>query len=478
MGPKKKEKKAKVEEAPVEESEYDTMDLEMLREVVPMLRQQLEKSMLDRNYVQLERDSIQQYFDITKREVHEMELSITAKDREMELLEDNHRVELRVYQQKVKHLEYEHRNSIKSIVQEGTGLLEMEQNTHVDRERELLRVKEQLKFEQMELELVNTKKVAEVRQQHEKQVIKLRQQFEDGLNELTIRCENRLKQLESDLELRRRVEIHEVEERKNQHIKDLMKNHEHAFNQMKTYYNDITDSNLKLIKNLQKQLEDLKERSVNNKKILLEYIQANQKLSEPLAEVSTEIALLQKELKERVKDQMALKNANSRLLAIGKSSSVMKTKLAGLEEEYSVVEKERDVLYGTFEESISRIKQQSEFHNEALEQRLMAAESNVEKAAIQVEEIIRAANLDANEVTRMMTSLNQMLSAKEEVLRDVKLTAIKLQKSFNDSLETLVAKMKEMGIPDEEINNIGFNLEKLPVGSTSGPAAGMVVHLN
>ena len=35
--------------------EYDTMDLEMLREVVPMLKQQLEKSMLDRNYVQLER---------------------------------------------------------------------------------------------------------------------------------------------------------------------------------------------------------------------------------------------------------------------------------------------------------------------------------------------------------------------------------------------------------------------------------------
>ena len=37
--------------------EYDTMDLDMLREVVPMLRQQLEKSMLDRNYVQLERVS-------------------------------------------------------------------------------------------------------------------------------------------------------------------------------------------------------------------------------------------------------------------------------------------------------------------------------------------------------------------------------------------------------------------------------------
>lgn len=37
--------------------EYDNMDLEMLQEVVPMLKQQLEKSMLDRNYVQLERVS-------------------------------------------------------------------------------------------------------------------------------------------------------------------------------------------------------------------------------------------------------------------------------------------------------------------------------------------------------------------------------------------------------------------------------------
>lgn len=38
-------------------AEYDNMDLEMLQEVVPMLKQQLEKSMLDRNYVQLERVS-------------------------------------------------------------------------------------------------------------------------------------------------------------------------------------------------------------------------------------------------------------------------------------------------------------------------------------------------------------------------------------------------------------------------------------
>jgi hypothetical protein len=42
----------------------------------------------------------------------------------MGAMEDTHRVELRVYQQKVKHLEYENKNNIKAIVMDGTSMLE------------------------------------------------------------------------------------------------------------------------------------------------------------------------------------------------------------------------------------------------------------------------------------------------------------------------------------------------------------------
>ena len=470
MGPKKKGgKKGKVEEEVEMESEYATMDLEMLREVVPMLRQQLDKSMLDRNYVQLERDSIQQFFDITRREAKELELAVQAKDQEMEILEDNHRVEMRVYQQKVKHLEYEHRNNIKGIVRDGTGLLEVEQVNHETRERELLRAKEQLKFEQMELELINTNKISEIRQQADKQLIKLRQQFDDGLMELTARSEARLRQLEIDMELRRRVEVHEVEERKNQHINDLVKNHKKAFGQMKSYYNDITGGNLQLIKNLQKQIVDLKERAINNKRMLLDYVQENQKLSEPLAKVTAEIVELQTSLRERTKDQMAFRNAHSRLATIGKNSSDLRANQQSLEEEYAKVERERDQLYNSFEESIQRVQQQSEFHNQSLEQRLCAAEASAEKASLQVDEIIRAANLDSTEMTRVMESLNQMLAAKDEALRDVRFLVVKLQKTYNDSLVTFTAKLKELGIPEYEIAMLGFSPEAL-VGATTAPA--------
>lgn len=470
MGPKKKGGKKKgVEEEKEEESEYQTMDLEMLREVVPMLRQQLDKAMLDRNYVQLERDSIQQFFDITRREAKELELAVGAKDREMEILEDNHRVELRVYQQKVKHLEYEHRNNIKSIVRDGTTFLEEEQTKHAQRERDLLRAKEQLKFEQMELELVNATRISEVRQQHDKQLVKLRQQFDDGLMELTSRCESRVRQLEIDLELRRRVEVHEVEERKNQHINDLVKNHKKAFGQMKSYYNDITGGNLQLIKSLQKTIVDLKERSANNKRSLLDFVQENQKLSEPLAKVTAEISELQSSLRERTKDQMALRNAHSRLAAIGKFTTDLRASQQALEEEYTKVERERDQLYNSFEDSIQRVQQQSEFHNQSLEQRLKAAEASTEKASLQVDEIIRAANLDAAEMTRVMDSLKQMLAAKDDALRDVRFLVVKLQKTYNDSLSTFTAKLKELGVPEHEFLSLGFEPERA-VGVTNAPA--------
>lgn len=70
--------------------------------------------------------------------------------------------------------------------------------------------------------------------------------------------ENKYVALEDELKLRLKVEIHEIEERKNQHINDLMKNHEEAFKEMKDYYNDITKENLELIRVHKEKLIDIR----------------------------------------------------------------------------------------------------------------------------------------------------------------------------------------------------------------------------
>ncbi len=70
--------------------------------------------------------------------------------------------------------------------------------------------------------------------------------------------------MQAELELRMKVEIHEIEERKNMHINELMQNHERAFKEMKEYYNDITRENLELIKTNRERYNQIKKNIEDN----------------------------------------------------------------------------------------------------------------------------------------------------------------------------------------------------------------------
>jgi ribulose 1,5-bisphosphate carboxylase large subunit-like protein len=59
-----------------------------------------------------------------------------------------------------------------------------------------------------------------------------------------------------------------VEERKNAHINELMKQHEAAFGEIKNYYNDITANNLDLIKALKEDVAEMKKREAQNEKLM------------------------------------------------------------------------------------------------------------------------------------------------------------------------------------------------------------------
>ena len=91
-----------------------------------------------------------------------------------------------------------------------------------------------------------------------------------------------MKTQREDLELQRKHEIHEVEERKNTHINQLMKKHDVAFTEIKNYYNDITHNNLDLIKTLKDDVAEMKKKEATNDQLMYEISQENKRLSEPL----------------------------------------------------------------------------------------------------------------------------------------------------------------------------------------------------
>lgn len=60
----------------------------------------------------------------------------------------------------------------------------------------------------------------------------------------------KLRRMEERLNLQRRTELQATEERKNEQIERLTRNHEKAFIDMKDYYHSVTANNIDLIDNL------------------------------------------------------------------------------------------------------------------------------------------------------------------------------------------------------------------------------------
>jgi len=433
------------------------------------LKESLNNEREERNYFQLERDKINTFWEISKKELEDRKAELRNKDREMEELEERHQVEIKVYKQKVKHLLYEHQNNVSQLKEEQERALKLQGEEHRLREAESKKDKRSLKLELKELELAHEDAIRELKQENDKNVTKLRQQYEREVKELQLKYDLKMKLLREDLELRRKVEILEIEERKNNHINELMKKHEKAFGEIKNYYNDITHNNLDLIRSLKEEVAEMKKAEMKNEKLMFEIAQENKKLSEPLTRALKEVEKLRHELANYQKDKMSLQNAKSRLHVLETQLRDLTWEHEVLEQRFHHVEKERDELYEKFESTIYDVQQKSGFKNILLERKLQAINENLEKKESQLSEVIHAANLDPNLLGTVSKKLDDVLDAKNGAIKDLQYELARVTKAHNDVIRVYESKLTEFGIPVEEL---GFR--PLVTSTGTGPA-GLVV---
>uniref|UniRef100_A0A8C8FX17 Dynein regulatory complex subunit 4 n=1 Tax=Oncorhynchus tshawytscha TaxID=74940 RepID=A0A8C8FX17_ONCTS len=307
--------------------------MERLEEHIVRLREELDREREERNYFQLERDKIHTFWKITKRHLDERKADLRNRDRYAI-----------VYKQKVKHLLYEHQNSISELKGEGVVSNKLMQKEHAELENELCKGMRNLK-------------------KNDQEITKTRNYFERQVREIEAKYETKMQMLRQEQDLRRKTEI---EERKNSQINTLMKNHEKAFSDIKNYYNDITLNNLSLINSL--------------KASNTTTISANK--------AKEEVTELQKQLANYEKDKTSLTGAKARLKVADKEMKDLKWEHEVLEQRFSKVQVERDDLYKKFTQAIQEVQQKSGFMNLLLERKLGALTNTLEKKEAQLNALV------------------------------------------------------------------------------------------
>ncbi|NXU59834.1 DRC4 protein, partial [Turnix velox] len=271
--------------------------------------------------------------------------------------------------------------------------------------------------------------------------------------EMEAKYSRKMQALRDELDLRRKTEVSEMEERKNSHINELMKNHEKAFNDIKNYYNDITVKNLALISMLKDQIEEMKKKENRLEKEKADVLLQNKQLKEPLQQAQEEVFELQKKLAHYDKDKEALANTKARLKITQKELKDLQWEHEVLEQRFSKVQAERDELYHKFTKAIQEVQQKTGFKNLLLERKLKGLHDLLEKKEVELSEVFAASNLDPAALSLVSHKLEDVLGSKNATIKELEFQLARVCKAHNDMLRTFEAKLTAFGIP---LDNLGF----------------------
>lgn len=266
-----------------------SMSREQLEAFAHRLRNEMEREREERNFFQLERDKLRTFWEITRNQLDDGRTTIRNKEREVEEAQERADVEIKNVMQQMKHLQYENQTKIGEMRAEMMTQLKMAQEDHSLQERELLSDKRELRRQlRQEMEKVELQ-MQKLKMEHSEHSSLEREKFLAEAQEMAKINEQRLQSYADETEIRHRMEMSEVEERKNAQIAKLIKEHEISFGEIKRYYNDVTTNNLQVITTMKEQMDELRTQSERSEKKMSEVLFENKKLLEPLVTAQTEL---------------------------------------------------------------------------------------------------------------------------------------------------------------------------------------------
>lgn len=129
--------------------------------------------------------------------------------------ETKHIANVVCHQQKVQHHEYEHEQTIESVQQQGQLIMKAEEDKHVENEVTNRNSKQTQKEDYEREDHANISEIEQTTKEQQAELQQLQQRLEQQKESLIKENEGKLVTLEKELSLRMKVEIHEIEERKN-----------------------------------------------------------------------------------------------------------------------------------------------------------------------------------------------------------------------------------------------------------------------
>lgn len=408
----------------------------------------LEEEQQLRSYFQAERDKVNEMWGITEKELQNERYRLQNVESEIEELERQHQIEMKVYKQKVRHLIYDYQVAIKQLKSKNDEQLMQSEAAHQKRLADI-RAERQQRIEKMQGTLDEQEgKIVEQRESHQYMIKVIKKQsHERELARLTAAYEAKLSNLRENLELRRRAEINDVEERRNEYINGLTRQHEAKFAEVKEYYNSITRNNLEVIQSLKEEIALMRKNDEQNESLMYSVEQENHNLASPLEEAERDVAELQQRKKKYVQDKQSISMTRARLRMLQEEIRNLSDSHFTLERQYAKVYEEREDLRNRFETTLRESVDMVDERNAALQQYLLEASAKVEERDAQFDAVLAAMHLEPATMVAVNEQIEHELAVKNQMIKDLHFELRKAEKKVAAVLNEYERRCNAAGLP-------------------------------
>ncbi|XP_045905252.1 dynein regulatory complex subunit 4-like [Micropterus dolomieu] len=451
MPPKKtKSKKAgqrKSSSAVVDGLSTEEMSKDQLEEHIVRLREELDREREERSYFQLERDKIQAFWEISKRNLEETKAELRNRQREREEAEERHRVEITVYKQKLKHVLAEHHGAISVLKTDGIASTSLIQNQHTESEVALQGEKHGLQADLREKKLHNENCIKELKLKHQVELMELANSYDRRIRGLEVKYHKKMQTMIEAEGKRRRAEINEIEDRMKSRVVTLVEDHDRALRGAEEYYSAIQTKLLADQKELKEELAEATKLQARADKELSAAEQENKRLRVSLQDAQLRLPELQKQLQDYNQAKAAMVTTRARVKVVEKELRDLTVEHELLLQAFEKVQQERDELLKRQTEAILDVQQKSGLKELLLERKLAALTETLEKKEAQLCAALSASYVDQTTGSSAANRLEEILESKHATISALQSDLAQDRKEYDDLLHTCREKLKAVGVP-------------------------------
>ncbi|XP_068612743.1 dynein regulatory complex subunit 4 isoform X2 [Brachionichthys hirsutus] len=385
MPPKVKSKKPAKARTPtlIDGLTKEEISKEQMQEHIVHLREELDREREERNYFQLERDTVHKFWKINERQLEVLTAEQNKLDKDIEDDEGRHQVEIKVYKQKMKHLLCEHQNTILELKADGLDTSRAMQIEQEKLERELHKEKYSIMLDKQELDIQVL--VEQLKLKHDEEMTEARNAWEKQLTEIKGKYEEKLELLSQDLENMRRSEISERADHWNTHITALVDDHSKTIGEANANLHLIQED-VDVADSLKKQIKYMSVKQKEKETGLAAILQENKILAERVKNVKEENTGIEKKINRYTLKKDTSKNVDKKKLR------TLESYYEALKMKFSKMQQERDELYKTFTQTIQSVQDKEDKKSVLLERKLKALTDMLEKT--QLDPVLSASSMD------------------------------------------------------------------------------------